>query len=58
MTNPVLLRILEDVDSDIKESMLEPNGKYQNCDYLQDAALTALMWQLVRNAKKTNEPAG
>lgn len=47
----VLKKILKDVDPDIRDSLMEKHGQYHAWELLKDPALTALMWQMVRDNK-------
>jgi hypothetical protein len=51
----ILLEILKDCDEDIRTKLLERDGKHEVWEYLENAALTALMWQQVRNSKRNHE---
>lgn len=62
----ILQKILDDVDTDIKELMLadsetvtgllfgEPVGFYKNWELLQQADITCLLWQMIRDNKNKN----
>lgn len=48
----VLIEILKDVDPDIRDFLLSQDGnKHPMWTYLDDAPMTALLWQLVRQGK-------
>lgn len=49
-----LKKILEDVDTDIKEHLLAKSGKYHNWELLGDPCITALLWQIVRDNKNAH----
>lgn len=49
-------KILDEVDPDIKETMLATDGKYKAFEMLADPANTVLAWQAMRDRKNDNYP--
>lgn len=47
-----IIKLLDEVDADIKEELLTLDGEYEKWQLLPDPANTILAWQYMRDYKK------